>query len=238
MTLRKCAGSVANAPVTAIAWRSDMAFDPVTSRAAVKTIPGELYKPSGTAATGLVVIAYGTDGWKDPWTKMMQGYAEDLAGRGLFALMPDYFARTGTKHGGAAAEIAEKQDDWTAALVDSVAFARTFRGSMRPASGCWGSRSGAISACAPCRGEAEGAGRVLRADVRRHRRTWQRPVCADPSRNQRRRRPSSRMRRRLRQYSSSKVPTSRSANTRTPRTALPARLPQTRKRPWTRRPRP
>ena len=60
---------------------------------------------------------------------MMRGYAEDLAKGGLFALMPDYFARTGTKHGGAAAgQIAEKQDDWAAALVDTVAFARTLPG--------------------------------------------------------------------------------------------------------------
>ncbi len=28
---------------------------------------------------------------------MMRGYAEDLAGRGLFALMPDYFVRTGRR---------------------------------------------------------------------------------------------------------------------------------------------
>jgi carboxymethylenebutenolidase len=102
-----------------------VAFDPVTIPGPLP-VPGELYKPSGTAPTGLVVIAYGTDGWKDPWTKMMRGYAEDLAGRGVFALMPDYFARTKTKHGGAAAtEIGDKQDDWTAALVDTVAFART-----------------------------------------------------------------------------------------------------------------
>jgi dienelactone hydrolase len=60
---------------------------------------------------------------------MMRGYAEDLAGRGVFALMPDYFFRTGTKHGGAAAaEIAAKQDDWTSALVDSVAYGRTVPG--------------------------------------------------------------------------------------------------------------
>src|SRR5215208_8033834 len=60
---------------------------------------------------------------------MMGGYAQDLAARGVFALMPDYFARTGTQHGGAAgAEIAENQDAWAAALVDSVAYARTIPG--------------------------------------------------------------------------------------------------------------
>ena len=106
-----------------------MASVRVNIRSGSATIPGELYKPSGAAPTGLVVIAYGTEGWKDPWTKMMQGYAEDLAGRGLFALMPDYFVRTGTAHGGAAgAEIGEKQHDWTSALVDSVVYGRTVPG--------------------------------------------------------------------------------------------------------------
>lgn len=106
-----------------------MAFDPVNIPGATRAIPGELYKPSGTAMTGLVVIAYGTHGWTDPWTAMMRGYAGDLAGRGLFALMPDYFASTGTKHGGAAgAEIADQHDEWAAALVDSVAYARTLPG--------------------------------------------------------------------------------------------------------------
>jgi dienelactone hydrolase len=106
-----------------------MAFAPVKIPSGTSTIPGELYKPSRTASTGLVVIAYGTEGWKDPWTKMMQGYAEELAGRGVFALMPDYFYRTGTEHGGAAgAQIADKQDDWTSALVDSVTYGRTLSG--------------------------------------------------------------------------------------------------------------
>ncbi len=103
-----------------------MAFDPVDIPGGTTPIKGELYKPSGTGATGLVVIAYGTEGWKDPWTEMMRGYARELADRGVLALMPDYFARTGTTHGGAAgAEIAAKQDQWVGALVDSVAFART-----------------------------------------------------------------------------------------------------------------
>ena len=80
-----------------------MAFQTVTIPG---TTPytGELYTPTGTAKTGLVVIAYGTDGRKDPWTGMMRGYAEELATHGLFALIPDYFAPTNTKHGGGAAD--------------------------------------------------------------------------------------------------------------------------------------
>ena len=56
---------------------------------------------------------------------MMRGYAEALATAGMFALIVDYFARTATTHGGAAAaEIAQHHDDWSAALVDTVTYAQ------------------------------------------------------------------------------------------------------------------
>jgi hypothetical protein len=112
--------------------------------------------------------------------------------------MPNYFDRKGTKHGGAAAlDIAEKQDEWTSALVDSVAYARALPG-VDP------SRIGML-------GFSLGGYLCLRARAAsRVRRSITEPATCGP--------PSSLMRRRLRQYSSSKVPTSRSANTRTPRT--------------------
>ena len=91
---------------------------------------GQLYKPSGTATAGLVVIAYGTDGFEDttrgPWKKIIGGYAEDLAARGLFALIPDYFAKTHSPHGGgAASDVLTRRPDWATALVDTVTVART-----------------------------------------------------------------------------------------------------------------
>jgi len=91
---------------------------------------GLLYKPAGTATAGLVVIAYGTDGFVDtergPWKKMINGYAEDLAARGVFALIPKYFAKTGAPEGGGAyKDVPAKCPDWAAALVDTVALART-----------------------------------------------------------------------------------------------------------------
>jgi len=106
-----------------------MAFEDVKIASGTAQIPGELYSPTGTAPTGLVVLAYGTDGYVDnergPWKTMMRGYAEELATRGLATLIPDYFARTGTKHGGpAAGAIAQSRDDWSAALVDTVKYAR------------------------------------------------------------------------------------------------------------------
>ena len=94
------------------------------------TVTGELYKPAGTAKTGLVVLVYGTDGYVDnargPWQTMMRGYAEELASRGFFALIPDYFARTNSKHGGPASDdIITKRFDWAAVLVETATHART-----------------------------------------------------------------------------------------------------------------
>jgi len=103
------------------------------------TIPGsggttplasDLYAPSGTAMTGLIVLAYGTDGFIDNergnWKAMISGYAEDLAKQGLFALIPRYFDRTKTPDGGAAfALMGQGRADWASALVDSVTYGRT-----------------------------------------------------------------------------------------------------------------
>jgi dienelactone hydrolase len=96
-------------------------------------VTGELYKPAGTAKTALVVLVYGTDGYVDnargPWQTMMRGYAQELAARGFFALVPDYFARTNTKHGGPAfSEVANRRFDWANVLVETVAHARTMTG--------------------------------------------------------------------------------------------------------------
>ena len=106
-----------------------MAYTTVTVPGGTTPMTAELFRPTSTTPAGLVVIAYGTEGRKDPWTGMMREYGEALATSGLFALMPDYFARTGTPHGGAAAtQIGAKHDDWTTALVDTVTYARTISG--------------------------------------------------------------------------------------------------------------
>lgn len=103
---------------------------PTTIPSGTVKIPGELYSPPGPASTGLVVIAYGTDGFEDtangPWKTMIRGYAEDLAKRGFFALIPDYFRKTGTTPGIPAGDVIRtKHGDWEQALVDTVAHART-----------------------------------------------------------------------------------------------------------------
>ena len=110
-----------------------MKFDTMKLPGGPPSFTGEFYSPSGTVSTGLVVLVYGTDGFVDnergPWKTMLRGYAEELVTRGFFALIPDYFAKTGSKPGGAAAnEIAAKRDSWSAALVDTVTHARTLDG--------------------------------------------------------------------------------------------------------------
>jgi len=110
-----------------------MAYRSVMISSGTPQFPGELYDPTGTATGGVVLLAYGTDGFVDndrgPWKTMIRGYAEDLAVHGLLALIPDYFAKTKTQHGGAGAgDIATNRDDWTAALEDSVTYARTLPG--------------------------------------------------------------------------------------------------------------
>ena len=99
----------------------------ITSGAA--QIPAELYSPSGTASTGLVVLAHGTDGFEDnergPWKTMIRGYAKKLATAGLFALVPEYFKKTDTTPGVQAAELMMvKRDEWSAALTDCVSHAK------------------------------------------------------------------------------------------------------------------
>jgi dienelactone hydrolase len=97
------------------------------------TMTAELYKPAGTAKTGLVVLAYGTDGYVDngrgPWKTMIRGYATELAARGFFALIPDYFARTGSQYDGPAFDdVATKRFDWATAFIETVTHARTLAG--------------------------------------------------------------------------------------------------------------
>ena len=95
-----------------------------------KTITAELFEPAITPATptGVVVVAYGTDGLVNsengPWKTMIEGYAAALALDGFVALIPDYLARTGTAPGLAVlAAIGTLRDQWQAALANAVDFA-------------------------------------------------------------------------------------------------------------------
>jgi dienelactone hydrolase len=67
------------------------------------SITGELYTPVATTKTGLVVIAYGTDGLTDhltgPWETMIRDYAESLGSSGFVAMIPDFLGVTSTMPG-------------------------------------------------------------------------------------------------------------------------------------------
>jgi dienelactone hydrolase len=67
------------------------------------SITGELYTPVATTKTGLVVIAYGTDGLTDhltgPWETMIRDYAESLGSSGFVAMIPDFLGVTSTTPG-------------------------------------------------------------------------------------------------------------------------------------------
>ncbi|MCB1824923.1 MAG: dienelactone hydrolase family protein [Candidatus Competibacteraceae bacterium] len=97
-----------------------------------KSIAAELYAPAGTgiSETGLVVVTYGSDGLTDnlsgPWATMIRDYAESLANSGLVAMIPDYFAVTGTQPGPSIFDvIAEHRDKWQSAISDAIDHART-----------------------------------------------------------------------------------------------------------------
>lgn len=95
-----------------------------------KQIPAELFQPSGSLSTGVVIIAYGSDGLTDnlsgPWKTMIQGYAESLVQANFVALIPDYFACTGTSPGAAAFDsISLCRDKWQMAISDAIDHARS-----------------------------------------------------------------------------------------------------------------
>tara|TARA_R110002073_G_scaffold96276_2_gene222579 strand:- start:1945 stop:2712 length:768 start_codon:yes stop_codon:yes gene_type:complete len=88
-------------------------------------ITGELYTPAAATNTGLVVIAYGSDGLTDhltgPWETMIRDYAESLAESGFVALIPDFLAVTGTTPGKTVLlSLIENRDIWQTALSDAI----------------------------------------------------------------------------------------------------------------------
>jgi dienelactone hydrolase len=95
-----------------------------------RALDAELHSPSGAGPHGLVVLAYGTDGFTDdlngPWKTMIRGYAEDLAGMGFLAMIPDYFKQTGTAPGEPAMLVmAQALPVWASAITATVAHAKT-----------------------------------------------------------------------------------------------------------------
>ena len=86
-----------------------------------KSISGELCKPAGIPNGGVVVIAYGSDGMREPWASMIREYARELAGRNYSALIPDYLKSTGTAPGpDVFAQIQVNLPQWQSAVDSAI----------------------------------------------------------------------------------------------------------------------
>jgi dienelactone hydrolase len=96
------------------------------------SISAEVFRPA-VGEGGIVVIAYGSDGMTDnlnnPLASMIRDYDEKLSSQGHTAIIPDYFARTGTEPGRSALEeIPVYLDEWQATVLDAMTFATTLPG--------------------------------------------------------------------------------------------------------------
>ncbi|MBX9581833.1 MAG: dienelactone hydrolase family protein [Gemmataceae bacterium] len=103
---------------------------PISYTSGGQTVQAKLYLPP-SPTKGVVVIAYGIDGLFDnergPWATMIGGYAEDLAGAGAVALIPDYLAATGTAPGAEALDTRlARRDVWAAMIADAVGPAKSY----------------------------------------------------------------------------------------------------------------
>ena len=124
--------------------------DPMSFTTGGVLVPVQIFRPAATngARAGAIIIAYGSDGLLDtasgPWKTMIEGYATDLAAKGFVALIPDYFARTGTKppinifSPAGVDAIRNDRDSWQATLADAVALAKGLIGVDRSRIGLLG----------------------------------------------------------------------------------------------------
>ncbi len=83
----------------------------------------EVYKPPGAGPFPAVVIAYGTQGMEDPSGDAIRDFAAQLRANGFLAMIPDYFATTGTRIGEPAlADVSSKADVWARVLIDCLTY--------------------------------------------------------------------------------------------------------------------
>ena len=88
------------------------------------TISGELYKPAGIPNGGAVVIAYGSDGMKEPWATMIREYARELSGKNYSVLIPDYLKSTNSAPGpDVFAQIQANLPQWQSAVDSAITHA-------------------------------------------------------------------------------------------------------------------
>ena len=118
-------------------------------------IQAELFAPSGAGNGCAIVVAHGSDGMREPWAALIREYAADLAANGFTALIPDYFASTGTAPGvGVFAEIPVNLRAWQQAIGDALSYAARLPGISASKTGLLGfSLGGHI--CLRLRGSAQ-----------------------------------------------------------------------------------
>lgn len=90
-------------------------------------ITAELFSPPVEGRQPVIIIAYGTGGMMPPFGTMYTSFAEGLAKAGFFVVLPDYIARTKTRHD--LQEMLEQlpmnRASWVSALYDTVIYTKT-----------------------------------------------------------------------------------------------------------------
>ena len=97
-----------------------------------QSITAELFVPSHGAGWPAVVVAYGTEAMNPPFDGIIRNFCSELAANGLVAMIPDYFASTGTAPGLKSVfepiNARENFDHWVAALNDAVTHVQSISG--------------------------------------------------------------------------------------------------------------
>lgn len=95
-----------------------------------KSVAAELFAPSASTKTGMVIVLYGTEGLMDgqdgAWGTTIRDHAASLAAAGMAAMIPDYFSATGTLPGKSAhRSISQHVETWRKVASDSIRHSTT-----------------------------------------------------------------------------------------------------------------
>ena len=104
------------------------------------------FPPTSSSRNSVIVIAYGTDGFRNTsngnWQTMMTEYANELAAKGFYVMIPDYFQSTDTTAGlGAFFAFATQpnaDDAWANTLATVISEAETLTSIRDPNVGLLG----------------------------------------------------------------------------------------------------
>lgn len=98
---------------------------PATFDSGGKTVAVEVFTPTTPGKHPAIVIVYGSEGMNHPFGGDIRTFAGALAAQGYVALIPDYFARTGTRAGNETALEAfpQHRDTWVQTIGDALTYA-------------------------------------------------------------------------------------------------------------------